>query len=223
MSAWVNPPIESYAGIALAAAILLIPTYFLSVWIERRICWRVFKPIEVARVKRAVCVANLWSYGLLFVFALGWYGYQLACGTEKAPPMRRVSQNPVVDVRYLHEVAIPAHDSAADSGQFRGAVAKLEADLADFDGVIREVESGKVAVYRNLNRSSWESLVNDKRRWISIDYFGRTGLVREFQIHGNGALHSDFCIAEFGPSGFLSTARVPGHDFEFDDAGRVRK
>ncbi len=222
MSAWVGPPIKSYAGIALAAAILLIPTYFLSVWIERRICRRIFKPIETEPVNRAVRVANLWSYGLLLVLALSWYGYQLAWGTEKAPPMRRVSQSPLVDLRHLHEVAIPAHDSAADRGQFRAAVSKLEADLADFEEVMREVENGKVAVYRNLNRGGWESFVENKRRWISIDYSGKTGSVREFQIHGHGGSRSDFCIAEFGASGYVSKARVPGHDFEFDDAGRVR-
>lgn len=223
MSAWVNPPIKSYAGIALAAALLLIPTYFLSVWLERWICRRVFRPIETKPVDRAVRVANLWSYGLLFVLALGWYGYQLAWGTEKAPPVRRVSQSPVVDLRYLHEVAIPAHDSALDGGGFRAAVAKLEADLSDFDEVMREVENGKVAVYRNLNRGSWESFVENRRRWISVDYSGKTGPVQGFQIHGNAGSHPDFCIAEFGSSGFLSKARVPDHDFEFDDAGRVRK
>jgi hypothetical protein len=55
----VNPPIKSYAGIALAATILLIPTYFLSVRIERRIYQRILKPIAIESVSRAVRVANL--------------------------------------------------------------------------------------------------------------------------------------------------------------------
>lgn len=221
-SAWVNPPVQSYAGVALAAAMLLIPTYFLSVWIERRICRRVFKPIERATVDRAVRAANLWSYGLLMVLSMGWYGYQLAWGMEKALPMRRVSQSPLVDLRYLHEVAIPAHNSAADRERFRAAVSKLEADLAEFDEVMRKVEDGKVAVYRNLNRGAWESYVEEKRRWISVDYTSKTGPVREFQIHENAGPNSDFCIAEFGAAGYLTEVRVPGHNFKFDGAGRVQ-
>lgn len=88
-----NPPIKSYAGIALAATILLIPTYFLSVRIERRIYQRILKPIAIESVSRAVRVANLWPYGLLFVLALGWYGYQLAWGTETAPAVRHKSRS----------------------------------------------------------------------------------------------------------------------------------
>jgi hypothetical protein len=220
-SAWTNPPVTSYAGIALAAALLLIPTFFLSVRIERRVCRRVFESSEGDTVNRAVRVANLWSYGLLFSAAMGWYGYQLAWGMEKAPPMRRVTQNPPIDIQYLHEVAIPAHDSGTDGKQFRAAAAKLQEDLAELDGVMRDVETGKVAVYRNLNRNAWESYVENKRHWISVDYASKIGPVRSFQIHERSG-PSDYCIAEFGPSGFLSEARVPGHDFTFDDDGRVR-
>jgi hypothetical protein len=109
-------------------------------------------------------------------------------GEQRQPRQFDISQDPVVDLRYLNEVAIPAHDPPADRGQFRAAAATLMADLADFDQVMHEVEKGKVAVY-----------------------------------HENGGSHSNFCIATFGSDGFLSEARVPGHDFEFDEAGKVRE
>ena len=222
-SAWVSPPVQSYSGIALAAAVLLVPSYFLSVWIERRICQRVFKSLERGTVARTVRAANLWSYGLLFLLALGWYGYQEAWGMEKAPPMPRTVQTPVVGLRYLHEITLPTDGVKVTNDQFRSAVAKLEADLAEFDGVMQKVTNGKVAVYRNLDRGAWESFAEKDGRWISVDYAGKSGPVTEFQIHEKTRVHPDFGIATFGSAGFLSEARIPGYTFKVDEAGRLQR
>lgn len=130
----------------------------------------------------------------------------------------------MVDLRYLHEVAIPAHDAARDGTKFRAAVSKLEADLTEFDEVMRKVESGEVSVYRNRNRGAWESTVEEKQRWVSVDYAGKLGPVQQFRIHPQGGgSDPDYCIGEFGPNGYLSRADLPDYDFKFDDAGRVQK
>ena len=58
--------------IPVASALLLIPSYFASVWIERAICRRFWRHIEPVLASRAVTIANRISYAGLFVVACGW-------------------------------------------------------------------------------------------------------------------------------------------------------
>ena len=64
--------------IALAAALLLIPTFFLSVRIERRSYRKSWPELETAAVDRSVWYANLASYTLLFLAACAWLGWLVA-------------------------------------------------------------------------------------------------------------------------------------------------
>ena len=72
-AAWlgpVQPP--SYWLVPCAAGVLLVPCFFLSVWLERLVCRRVWGEISRNHVKSAVYLANLFSYGLLFLAACIW-------------------------------------------------------------------------------------------------------------------------------------------------------
>jgi len=73
--AWLGPvERQLYWMIPAASALLLVPSFVVSVWFERRICLRSWGGIDPALVSRGVFNANLASYGLLFVIACGWLG-----------------------------------------------------------------------------------------------------------------------------------------------------
>jgi hypothetical protein len=78
--AWTGPAgkSESTWPIALAAALLLIPTFFVSIRLERRSCRRSWPDLDAAAVDRSVWFANLASYSLLFVAACMWLGWTVA-------------------------------------------------------------------------------------------------------------------------------------------------
>ena len=63
---------DAYWLVPLAAALLLIPSFYVSVWLERFICVRAWPGSETAIVRRGVYKANLASYGLLFIMGCGW-------------------------------------------------------------------------------------------------------------------------------------------------------
>jgi hypothetical protein len=72
--AWFGPAEGNpnlYWMIPTALAILLIPSFIVSVWIETRICLRFWRHLDTASVRRAVFRANLASYGVLFFVACG--------------------------------------------------------------------------------------------------------------------------------------------------------
>jgi hypothetical protein len=56
--------------IPLAAGCLLVPSFFISVWIERRICLRYWRHLEAQSVNLHVRRANLVSYTCLFALAI---------------------------------------------------------------------------------------------------------------------------------------------------------
>lgn len=58
--------------IPAASALLLIPSFVVSVWLERPICIALLQDVDPALVKRGVLAANVVSYGLLFLVACGW-------------------------------------------------------------------------------------------------------------------------------------------------------
>jgi len=72
-AAWVEG--EDGCLVAAAAAILLIPSFFLSVWIERFVCRRFWRSVEVRDVTKAVWKANLASYAFLMVGLICWTAY----------------------------------------------------------------------------------------------------------------------------------------------------
>jgi hypothetical protein len=74
MMAWTMP---SSRAVALAVATLLIPTFFVSVYLERRSYRRSWSDLDRAAVDRSVWFANLASYALLFLGACVWFGYEV--------------------------------------------------------------------------------------------------------------------------------------------------
>ena len=54
--------------VAAAVGLLMIPTYFVSVWLEDQVCRMVWKDkVQPAETLRAVTIANRASYGFLFL------------------------------------------------------------------------------------------------------------------------------------------------------------
>jgi hypothetical protein len=75
--AWTGPVGNSTWPIALAAALLLIPTFFVSIRIERRLYRRSYTEQDTVLVDHACWFANLCSYALLFVAACGWIAWEV--------------------------------------------------------------------------------------------------------------------------------------------------
>lgn len=70
---WPLPTTENYQElIPIAAALLLIPCFYASVWVECRSCLRSWARYDPVLVRRAVYRTNLGSYALLFVLACVW-------------------------------------------------------------------------------------------------------------------------------------------------------
>ena len=69
-SAWIGPLTTSAWPIALAATVLLVPTFFVSVRLERRFYRRSYAEIDAGAVDRSVWFANVCSYTLLLVAAI---------------------------------------------------------------------------------------------------------------------------------------------------------
>lgn len=141
-SAWTGPPVTSLWPIACAAAVLLVPTFFMSVRLERPFYCRSYPEIEGAAVDRSVWKANLWSYAVLFVLACGWLGWELSGVRGKAPVMKRVLHEHVIDVAYLHDVAIPNSNQDVRP-QLTASVARFEIVQAEFEQLMRDVERAK--------------------------------------------------------------------------------
>ncbi len=75
--AWLGPAEGSgYWLVPLAAALLLLPSFYVSVWLESKICRRAWPDIDSAAVRRGVFRANLASYIVLFILACGWAGIE---------------------------------------------------------------------------------------------------------------------------------------------------
>lgn len=76
--AWLGPAEKHlYWMIPTALALLLIPSFIVSVWIERRISRSFWQWLDVETVRRAVLKANVASYGILFLLACGWLAFEL--------------------------------------------------------------------------------------------------------------------------------------------------
>jgi len=75
--AWIGPTGQAgYWLVPLAAALLLIPSFYVSVWLESKICRFLWPHIDSAVVRRGVFRANLASYVVLFILACGWAGIE---------------------------------------------------------------------------------------------------------------------------------------------------
>jgi hypothetical protein len=68
---------QLYWIVPTAATLLLIPCFFVSVRLERRSCLCSWPSVDPAAVWRSVFLANLWSYGFLFLVACAWVLYHL--------------------------------------------------------------------------------------------------------------------------------------------------
>jgi hypothetical protein len=218
--AWTGPPVTSYVGIAFAATLLLVPTFFVSVRLERPLYRRSYAGLDVGAIDRSVWIANLCSYALLFIAACGWLGWEICWGEEKAPAVRRMLQEHPTDIAYLHDVAIPSSDDGSRP-KFINAVTQLETQLADFDALMSDVEQGKIAVRKNLGRGSWETYVEKPESWTLVDYAGKLGPVTEVQKHQNKNPFALIYILELNDAGYITHVRMPHDDFLFDRRGRL--
>jgi hypothetical protein len=214
--AWTGPPVTSYWGIAFAATLLLVPTFFVSVRLERPFYRRSYTELDASAVDRSVWFANLCSYAVLFIAACGWLGW----GEEKAPAVKRMLQEHPIDIAYLHDTAIPACD-AGSRPRFIKAVAQLERNWADFEVLMHGVEQGKIAVKKNFGRSRWESHVNKAEDWTSVDYADKLGPVTGVQKHETKNPFSMIYFFEFNDNGYIRHVEMPLDDFSFDDKGRL--
>ena len=75
--AWTGPAAHSAWPIALAATLLLIPTFFVSIRIERPLYRRFYTEQDTVSVDYACWFANLFSYALLFLAACGWIAWEV--------------------------------------------------------------------------------------------------------------------------------------------------
>ena len=217
--AWTGPPVYSIWPIALAAALLLIPTFFVSFRIERRLYRRFYPELDCSAVDSSAWSANLWSYGLLFAVACGWVGWELYKGGEKAPPVPRLIQEHPIDLKYLRDVAIPSVNGDSRP-KFVEAVARLEDCLTDFEALMHNVESGKIPVKKNLSRGHWESFVDTEDGWTSIDYREKLGPVESVRKNPKNGRAIYFFL--FNTRGYVTRADLPIDGFEFDETGRLR-
>jgi hypothetical protein len=72
--AWL-PPVEATWLIPLAVGLFCVPCFFASVFIERWVARRLLRGHAAPEVRRWSWVANLWSYGaiwLALLIAMGW-------------------------------------------------------------------------------------------------------------------------------------------------------
>jgi hypothetical protein len=74
--AWIAP-FNTYWSVPAATALLLIPSFYVSVWLERLVCFRAWPTTYRATIRRGVYLSNLASYLVLFVAACGWVTYEL--------------------------------------------------------------------------------------------------------------------------------------------------
>jgi hypothetical protein len=76
--AWLGPDEKNdYWMVPLAATAFLIPTFFLSVLIERWVLRFRWKAMEPQSVTRAAWLLNTMSYAFLFTLGLAWIAYAL--------------------------------------------------------------------------------------------------------------------------------------------------
>lgn len=73
-AAWMDPippPLEHLdAVVPMALAILMIPSYFFSVWLECGVCRRIWRQTERRRLWQALRIANGTTYGLLVLICM---------------------------------------------------------------------------------------------------------------------------------------------------------
>lgn len=75
---WLDPDeTRLYWTVPVASALLLIPSYFASIWLERPICRRIWRHVDSSTTRRAVTHANQLSYAALFLLACCWLGYSI--------------------------------------------------------------------------------------------------------------------------------------------------
>lgn len=91
--AWLVPA-EEYLHwmVPVAVGLLLVPCFYVSVFLERRSCLRTWTSADPVRIRQGVFKANLASYALLFVLACGWVTFELA---TKGAKMQRIRAEPV--------------------------------------------------------------------------------------------------------------------------------
>ena len=72
--AWTGP---SPLSVGVAATLLLVPTFFISVFLERRSYRHSWPEIDLAAVNRSVWIANVGSYCFLLAVLYVWVRWQM--------------------------------------------------------------------------------------------------------------------------------------------------
>lgn len=101
---WLGPAEHHlYWMVPVASALLLVPSYFASVWIERPICRRIWGASDAPAFNRAIASANRISYAGLFLAAIGWLCYSVATHEPTATANKPDSVNPAMALRFAGE------------------------------------------------------------------------------------------------------------------------
>jgi hypothetical protein len=138
--------------------------------------------------------------------------------SAKAPTMRRTVRDAPIDIRYLHDVFVPAYNGPSKAN-LAGSVDQLEKHLAEFQAFMHDVETGKIPVKQGL-KDDWTSVVDKGDSSIIAAYYGRLGPVGDFQKHNHKGLVYAFM---FTKEGYLMRAETLKDEFGFDAQGRVRE
>ena len=219
--AWTNPPTISAWPIALAATLLLVPTFFVSVRLERRFYRHSYAEINAAAVNRSVWFANLYSYALLSIVACGWLTWELGGGGNTAPATQRTLQEHPIDVAQLHNEIIPSCD-ASSRPAFLASVTQLEANLADFDAFMRDVAQGAIPVRENLSTGRWQSFVDKPDTWTMATYADRLGPVMSFRSENKTSREIIYSF-QLNGAGYITRVEPQDGFFSFNEKGRLVK
>jgi hypothetical protein len=220
--AWLGPPAYSLWPIPFAASVLLVPTFFASVWLERPVYRRALGHAERALVDRSVRTANLASYSVLFVAACAWLVWAIVATGETAPPTKRFLQNNPIDLPNLHDVFIPAFDARLRP-QLLQATGELEAALRDFHSFMHSVETGKMPVRKRLDTGRWVSSAEEGAFSVWATYTDKLGPIVSFDKRKRNNRSPGVYRFIFNKTGYITDADVSTSNFDFDDTGRATR
>jgi hypothetical protein len=142
----------------------------------------------------------------------------------KAPAMKRVVNYELIDEHYLKDVFVPNYTGS--KLQLSNSVSQLEIHLDEFRDFMRQVETGKIPVTQGM-KGDWASFTETKDYWISATYWGRDGLVIDFQKHKKPDPYPMIYAFRISTNGYIffaeSFAESMHYQFEFDEHGKVQR
>lgn len=139
----------------------------------------------------------------------------------KAPAMKRVVNYELIDEHYLKEVFIPSYEDQGSKSELSNSVSQLEIHLDEFRDFMHQVEAGKIPVTQGM-KGDWGSFTETKDAWISADYYGRDGVVTDFQKHRKPDPFPMIYAFRISTNGYIYLAESTNYQFKFDEQGKVQ-